>query len=149
MQALQMQLVFQEEALNILGRIFTTLFLFSLTYFSSSVSICFIFCVLLLIFFFFFFFCECSKLAQKKYKTRHDWVGKGIYCELFKKFKFHLTNKWYMYNSESVLEHEMLKFFYDFKMQTKHLISARRPELVIEKRELAELWTLLSQLTTG
>ena len=22
---------------------------------------------------------ECSKLAQKKYKTRHDWVGKVIH----------------------------------------------------------------------
>ena len=22
---------------------------------------------------------ECSKLAQKEYKTRHDWVGKVIY----------------------------------------------------------------------
>ena len=24
---------------------------------------------------------ECSKLAQKKYKTRHDWVGKTIHWE--------------------------------------------------------------------
>ena len=26
---------------------------------------------------------ECSKLAQKKYKTRHDWVGKVIPWEIF------------------------------------------------------------------
>ena len=34
--------------------------------------------------------------------------------------------------------------------QTDHLISARRPDQVVtnKKRELAELWTLLSQLTT-
>ena len=25
---------------------------------------------------------ECSKLAQKEYKTRYDWVGKVIHCEL-------------------------------------------------------------------
>ena len=31
--------------------------------------------------------CECSKLAQKGYKTRRDWVGKVIHCELCKKFK--------------------------------------------------------------
>ena len=36
---------------------------------------------------------ECSKLAQREYKTRHDWVGKVIHCELCKKFNFlHITN---------------------------------------------------------
>ena len=41
---------------------------------------------------------ECSKLAQTKYKTRHDWVSKVIPRELCKKFKFDHTNKWYMHN---------------------------------------------------
>ena len=27
---------------------------------------------------------ECSKLAQKKYKARHDWVGKVIHWEIRK-----------------------------------------------------------------
>ena len=31
---------------------------------------------------------ECSKLAQKEYKTRHNWVGKVIIWEMCKKFKF-------------------------------------------------------------
>ena len=39
---------------------------------------------------------EFSKLAQKEYKTRHDWVGKVIHWEMCKKFKFDHTNKWYM-----------------------------------------------------
>ena len=47
---------------------------------------------------------ECSKLAQKEYKTRHDWVGKVIHLEVSKKFNFEHTNKWYMYSPESVLE---------------------------------------------
>ena len=38
---------------------------------------------------------ECSKLAQKEYKSRHDWVGKVIHWEMCKKFKFDHTNKWY------------------------------------------------------
>ena len=29
---------------------------------------------------------ECSKLAQKEYKTRHNWVGKMIHWEMCKKF---------------------------------------------------------------
>ena len=48
---------------------------------------------------------ECSKLAQKEYKTRHDWVGKGIHW-MCKKFKFNHTKKWYMHNPASVLEND-------------------------------------------
>ena len=29
--------------------------------------------------------CECSKLAQKEYKARHEWVGKVIHWEMCKK----------------------------------------------------------------
>ena len=47
---------------------------------------------------------ECSKLAQKEYKTRHDWVGKVIHWEMCKKLKCDHTNKWYIHNPESVLE---------------------------------------------
>ena len=36
---------------------------------------------------------ECSGLAQKKYKTRHDWEGKVIYRELSKKLKFDHNTK--------------------------------------------------------
>ena len=35
---------------------------------------------------------ECSKLAQKEYKTRYDWMGKGIHWEMYKKFKSDHTN---------------------------------------------------------
>ena len=41
---------------------------------------------------------ECSKLAQKKYKNRHGWVGKVIDSDICKKLKFDHTNKWYMHN---------------------------------------------------
>ena len=34
---------------------------------------------------------ECSKLAQKKYKTKRDLVGKVIHLELYKKLKFDHT----------------------------------------------------------
>ena len=36
---------------------------------------------------------QCSRLVQKEYKTRHDWVGKVIHWEMCKKFKFDHTNK--------------------------------------------------------
>ena len=74
---------------------------------------------------------ECSKLAQKKYKARHEWVGKMIHWETSKKFKFDHTNKRYMYNPASVLENDTHKLQWDFNIQTDHLIPARRPNLII------------------
>ena len=47
---------------------------------------------------------KCSKLAQKEYKTRHNWVGKVIHWKMCKKFKFDHTNKWYMHNPAAVIE---------------------------------------------
>ena len=77
---------------------------------------------------------ECCKLAQKEFKTRHDWVGKVIHWELCKK-KFDHTNKWYMHNPESVVENEAHKVLWDFEIQTDHQILARRPDLIIIKKK--------------
>ena len=74
---------------------------------------------------------ECSKSAQKEYKTWHDWVGKLIYWELCKKLKFDYTNKWYMLNPECVRENETHKLLWDFDIQPDHRISARRSDRVI------------------
>ena len=74
-----------------------------------------------------------------EYKTRYDWVGKVIHKELCKMFKFPHTNKWYMHNSEFVLENEALKVLWDFEIQTNYLISPRWQDSVIvngsKKRE--------------
>ena len=74
---------------------------------------------------------ECCKLAQKEYKTRHDWVGKVIHWKLCKKLKFDHTNKWYMHNPAPVGENNTHKLLWDFDIQTDHLISAKRPDLII------------------
>ena len=49
-----------------------------------------------------------------------------------------------MHNPESVLENETHKFLWDFEIQTDHLISVRRPDVIIinkKKREFAKSWT--------
>ena len=71
---------------------------------------------------------ECSKLAQKEYKTRHDWVGKVIHWEMCKKYKFDYTNKWHTRKPAPVQENNTHKLPWDFDIHTDHLISARRPE---------------------
>ena len=73
------------------------------------------------------------KLALKEYKTRHDRVGKVIHWKLCKKLKFDYTNEWYMENPTSVLENYTLKLLWDFNKKPDHLISARRPDLIISK----------------
>ena len=65
---------------------------------------------------------ECRKLTQKEYKARHDWVGKVIHWEMYKKFKFDHANKWYMHNPAPVLENDTHKLLWDFDIQTDHLI---------------------------
>ena len=74
---------------------------------------------------------ECSKLAPKEYKARHDWVGKVIHWEMCKKFKFDHTNKWYMHNPASFLENDPHKLLWDYNIQTDHIIPPRRPHLII------------------
>ena len=40
-----------------------------------------------------------------------------------------------MYNPASALENETHKLLWDFEIQTDHLISARRPDLIIIKKK--------------
>ena len=82
---------------------------------------------------------ECSKLAQKEYKARHDRVGKVINWKMCKKFKFDHTNKWYMHNPAPVLENDSHKLLRDFNIQTYHLIPARRPDLIIINKNKGNL----------
>ena len=80
-------------------------------------------------------------------------MGKVIHWELCKKFKFDHTNKRYMLNQESVQENETHKILCNFVIQMDHLISARRPDLVVvvvnnnNKRKPVESWTLPFRIT--
>ena len=47
---------------------------------------------------------ESSKLAQREYKTIHDWVGKVITWKLG---QIWYMNKWYILEPENVLENKM------------------------------------------
>ena len=68
---------------------------------------------------------ECSKLALKEYKTMHDWVGKVIHREQYKKLKFGHTNERYIQSPESVLENETHKLLWDFEIKR---ITKSRPD---------------------
>ena len=82
---------------------------------------------------------ECSKLAQRVYKTRHDYLGKVIYREMCKKFKHDHTNIWYMHNPAAVLGNDSHKLLWDFDIETDHLISTRRPDIIIINKKKENL----------
>ena len=58
-------------------------------------------------------------------------MGKVIHWEMFKKYKFDYTNKWYMQNPAYVLENEKYNILRNFLIQTNHLISTKRQELIL------------------
>ena len=78
---------------------------------------------------------ECSKMAQKEYKRRHDWVGKRIHWEMCKIANIHTTSKWYEHQPDTVVENDNHKILWDFDVQTDHIIEARRPDLIIINKE--------------
>ena len=48
----------------------------------------------------------CSKLTQRKYKRRHDNLGKIVHWKLARKCNFEAGDKWYEHEPENVLENE-------------------------------------------
>ena len=64
---------------------------------------------------------ECSKLTQKEYKTRYDWMSKVTLWELSQKLKLDPANKLYTHKPASVLENETHKLLWDFAIQTTKL----------------------------
>ena len=55
---------------------------------------------------------DCSKLAQKEYKRRHDNLGKIIHWKFARKCNFEAGDKCYEHEPKSVLENEDYKFFF-------------------------------------
>ena len=70
-----------------------------------------------------------QELSAKRLNIRHEYVGKVIHWELYKKLKFFHSNKGYMHNLESILEKETHKIRWDLEIQTDHLILTRFPDL--------------------
>ena len=79
---------------------------------------------------------ECSKLAQREYKRRHDWVGRRVHWEVCRMYGIEVKGKWYEHDAAPVAENDRCKILWDFNIQTDHVIQARRPDMiVINKKE--------------
>ena len=79
---------------------------------------------------------ECSKLAQREYKRRHDWVGRRVHWEVYRMYGKEVKDKGHEHDAVPVAENERCKILWDFNIQTDHVIQARRPDMiVINKKE--------------
>ena len=78
---------------------------------------------------------ECSKMAQREYKRRHDWVGRRVHWNVCKKYGIVVNDNWYQHEPVSVIENDKCKILWDFTVQTDHIIQARRPDMIVIDKE--------------
>ena len=78
---------------------------------------------------------ECSKLAQKECKRRHDWFGMKIHWEIIRKYGIEEKEKWYKHKPQLVMENVKCKILWDFTVQTDHEIYGRRPEVIMMQKD--------------
>ena len=74
---------------------------------------------------------ECSKLAQREYKRRHDNVARMVHWKLRQKFNLEKSEKWYLHNPQTVSENVNQKLIWGMNIQYDNIIVERRPDIVI------------------
>ena len=91
---------------------------------------------------------ECSKMAQREYKRRHDWVGRRVHWDVCKMYGIEVNDKWYQHEPVSVIENDKCKILWDFTVQTDHIIQARRPDMIFIDKEAnkAQVWVVKKQM---
>ena len=77
---------------------------------------------------------ECSTLAQKQYKRRHDKVCLNIHWALCKKYNFACPENWYEHVPERVLENDDVKILWDFSLKLNRQLEHYRPDIVVFKK---------------
>ena len=74
---------------------------------------------------------ECSKLAQREYKRRHDNVARMVHWKLCQKFNLEKSEKWYLYNPQTVSENVNHKLIWHMNIKCDNIIVERRSDIVI------------------
>ena len=74
---------------------------------------------------------ECSKIAQREYKRRHDNIATMVHWKLCQKFNLEKPEKWYLHNPQIFSENVNHKLIWDMNIQCNNIIVERRPDIVI------------------
>ena len=75
--------------------------------------------------------CECSVLASREYKLRHDSVAKCLHWSLAGKCGFECSSKWYDHVPENVLVNDCWKLYWDSIVLCDRIVEHRRPDIVV------------------
>ena len=70
-------------------------------------------------------FNDYSKLAQTKYKERHDKIVTIVLRDVCSKYGFKPAKHWYKHRAEGVMENQNAMILWDFNIRTDHVIEAR------------------------
>ena len=65
---------------------------------------------------------ECSKLAELKYKGRHEKVAGAVHWSLCNKYSVQCSQQWYQHTAESVTDKENVKILWHVNIQTDHVL---------------------------
>ena len=80
---------------------------------------------------------SCSKFVQTDYKERHNKVASMLYWNLCKKYHLPAFDKWWEHNVEKVLQNEVAKILWDFRIQTDKYLAHNIPDItVVEKKQV-------------
>ena len=71
---------------------------------------------------------QCTPLAQREYKRRHDNVARIVHWAICGKYDIQRDDKWYDHKPEGVIENERAKILWDFMIQCDHQIEHRKPD---------------------
>ena len=82
---------------------------------------------------------ECTKLAQREYKRRHDNVARYVHWKLSEKVNLERGKEWYNHKPEACVENDEYKILWDMMIQCDQHIQARKPDLVFMNKRKKEL----------
>ena len=82
---------------------------------------------------------ECSMLAQREYKRRHDNAAKYVHWRICEKYELDRANKWYDHKPDGAIENANYKILWDVMIQCDKEIEARRPDIVVVDKQRREV----------
>ena len=75
-------------------------------------------------------------MARKEYKSRkHDNVARLANWRLRCKYSLNRNEKWCEHQPDEIEGNERCKILWDMTIQSDHVIKARRPDIVVDKKE--------------
>jgi len=73
----------------------------------------------------------CPYLAGTQYVHRHNSVALSLHRGICSHYGFQTCEKPWMYAPQPVIESKDIKILWDFEVKTDHVISARRPDIIV------------------